>query len=75
MNPVMAATVNLTLDVAQKTNVLNPYTITNPNNAELTKMSTFRILETTQPPRIKIPNINIESPDRNIECLIFKFIP
>ena len=75
INPVTTAFVNLILAVAQNTNVLNPYIITQPNNNEFKNMSTFMILVIIPPMTIIRHNIVIESPDRNMECLIFTFIP
>ncbi len=75
IKPVIAAAVNLTLDVAQKTRVLNPYIMTQPNSAEFMNMSMFIILEIMHPKMMKTPRINMEMHDKNIECFIFMLIP
>ena len=75
INAAATAFVNLIFEVAQNTNVLNPYIKTQPNNNEFKKISKFRILEII-PPIINIMhNIVIESADRNMECFILTFIP
>lgn len=75
IKPVIAATVNLTFEVAQNTNVLNPYIKTHAKSIELMKMSTLIILEMMHPIMTNIPRIVIEMAERNIECLIFRLIP
>ena len=75
MNPVIAATENRTLDVAQNTNVLKPYTRTQANIIEFTNMSTLINLETMHPKSTNIPKMVIDNPDKNMECFIFKLIP
>ena len=38
-------------------------------------MSILVILEMIPPPTNTSPKMNIETPDKNMECLIFRFIP
>ena len=73
--PVAAAMVNLTFEVAQNTNVLNPYINTQPNNNEF-KNKSHPVILVIIPPMIIIMHKNvIERADKNIECFIFKLIP
>ena len=75
IKPAVAAIVNLTLDVAQNTRVLNPYIITQPNSNEFKNKSKLNSLEIMDPATSINPKKVIERPHKNIECLIFRFIP